>query len=72
MAKFVINQNRQANGDHEVHNESTGCLYMPNPGNQVDLGYHNSCQDAVSYAKRENPNHRINGCFYCCKPCHTS
>lgn len=72
MARFVINQNGQTNGDHEVHNATTGCSYMPDPVNQIDLGYHNSCQEAVADAKRRWADYRINGCYYCCKPCHTS
>ncbi len=72
MQRFVINKNQQANGDHEVHNATAGCSYMPNPENQVNLGQHSSCHNAVAYAKRQNPNLRINGCFYCCRPCHTS
>jgi len=72
MSYFVINKNAQANGDHEVHNITTGCLYMPNRENQIDLGFHDSCHGAVAEAKRNWPAHRINGCYYCCNPCHTS
>lgn len=72
MQRFIINKNQQANGDHEVHNASTGCSYMPNPENQVDLGYHASCKEAVATAKVNFPGNRINGCFYCCRACHTS
>ena len=72
MQKFIINKNQQTNGDHEVHNATTGCSYMPNTENQIDLGYHNTCQEAVSDAKKRWPDHRINGCFYCCRACHTS
>jgi len=72
MPKFVINKNQQSNGDYEIHNATTGCSFMPNPENQIDLGYHNNCQEAVSYAKRQYPNKKINGCYYCCRPCHTS
>lgn len=72
MAKFIVNRNAQFNGDHEVHNTTTGCLYMPVAENQVDLGTHLSCHGAVTYAKQQWPNNRINGCYYCCKDCHTS
>ena len=72
MHRFVINKNAQANGDHEVHNVSTGCSYMPDAQNQIDLGHHMGCQGAVSEAKRRWPTNRINGCYYCCRPCHTS
>lgn len=72
MPQFIINSNAQANGDHEVHNSSSGCNYMPRPENQVNLGSHNSCKEAVASAKKQWPQHRINGCYYCCNPCHTS
>lgn len=72
MPKFVINKNAQSNGDHEVHNATNGCSYMPNVENQIDLGYHDSCKEAVIEAKKRWPDHRINGCFYCCRPCHTT
>lgn len=72
MPRFIINKNAQPNGDHEVHNLTDGCAYMPNPENQIDLGYHSNCYGAVAKAKQEWPNARINGCYYCCNECHTS
>jgi len=72
MPRFVINKKPQANGDHEVHNASTGCSYMPLPENQIDLGTHSTCHGAVAQAKRQWPDSRINGCYYCCNECHTT
>lgn len=72
MPNFVINSNPQSNGDHEVHNSTIGCSYMPAVANQVDLGYHLNCQSAVADAKRRWPASRINGCFWCANACHTS
>jgi len=72
MARFIINKNAQDNGDHEVHNATTGCAHMPNSENQIDLGNHSSCHGAVADAKSRWPDNRINGCYYCCNPCHTS
>lgn len=72
MPYYIINQNQQNNGDHEVHEKGSNCQYMPNIENQIDLGWHNSCHGAVSEAKKKWSNHRINGCYYCCRPCHTS
>jgi len=71
MQRFILNQNAQPNGDREVHNASTGCSYMPLLQNQIDLGYHASCHGAVAKAKTHSSG-RINGCFYCCRACHTS
>ena len=72
MYKFVLNKNRQSNGDNEVHNATSGCSHMPLSYNQIDLGVHLSCREAVSKAKVQYQNNRINGCLYCCPSCHTS
>ncbi|MAC34639.1 MAG: hypothetical protein CMF16_02450 [Idiomarina sp.] len=72
MQRFIINNNSQANGDHEVHNTTKGCDHMPNTENQIDLGLHESCVGAVSEAKRRWSDKRINGCYYCCNGCHTT
>ena len=70
MPAFIVNTNAQSNGDHEVHNTTTGCNYMPDTSNQKDLGYHASCSGAVTEAKKTYS--KSNGCFYCCRACHTS
>lgn len=69
---FILNGNRQANGDYEVHNKSQGCHYMPLANNQIPLGEFPSCREAVAYAKLKYNSARINGCAYCCAPCHTT
>ena len=70
MAHFIVNTNAQPNGDHEVHNKTTGCNFMPAPANQMDVGHHTSCHGAVAQAKLTYP--RSNGCYYCCNACHTT
>ena len=72
MARYIINKNQQSNGDHEIHNAIIGCSHMPDSENQIDLGYHNSCHEAVAYAKQQWPEHKINGCYFCTKDCHTT
>lgn len=72
MSYYIINKNPQSNGDHEVHEKQANCEHMPNTENQINLGWHSSCYEAVAYAKQQWPNNRINGCFYCCNACHTS
>lgn len=67
MARYIVNKNAQANGDHEVH--TPGCSYMPDTGNQLFLGNFDSCAPAVAKAKETYP--QSNGCFYCSKDCHT-
>lgn len=72
MPAFVLNRNPQSNGDHEVHNSSSGCSFLPDRANQIDLGFHLSCHGAVAEGKRRYPNVRINGCYYCANACHTT
>tara|TARA_R110002073_G_scaffold307108_1_gene476579 strand:- start:1015 stop:1233 length:219 start_codon:yes stop_codon:yes gene_type:complete len=72
MPIFIINKNTQPSGDNEVHNATTSCSHMPNSENQIALGSHPSCHEAVAAAKRKWPNNKIDGCYYCCEPCHTS
>lgn len=70
MASYYINNNIQDNGDYEVHKE--GCSHFPTE-NYTYLGDYYNCASAVSEAKRRSPNRsRINGCYYCSNPCHTS
>lgn len=66
MANYYVNNNAQANGDHEVH--VTGCSYMPN--SKIALGDHYSCLSAVAEAKKHY--RQSNGCFFCSRLCHTS
>ncbi|SKC34438.1 hypothetical protein CZ809_04058 [Photobacterium piscicola] len=72
MPNFIVNKNAQPNGDHEVHNLTNGCSFMPNPENQVNAGFHQTCAGAVAEVKKNNPALSINGCYYCCNSCHTS
>lgn len=68
MAKYCVNKNAQANGDHEVHRE--GCIFWPLATNQLDLGDHMTCTTAVTKAKQSYA--RSNGCATCSPVCHTS
>ncbi len=69
MPRFYVNTNAQSNGDHEVH-EDNYCSNAPAYINRKDLGYHSDCRGAVEEAKKTY--RRANGCYYCCKTCHTS
>lgn len=69
MEKYYLNLNAQSNGDHEVHKGN--CAFVPT-SNYDYLGLFYYCADAVAEAKRKHPYKRINGCYYCSKPCHTS
>ncbi len=67
MKKYYVNKNAQSNADHEVHEE--GCAFLPNSENRKYLGSYVNCRDAVKEAKKSYVN--ADGCYYCCKPCHT-
>ena len=67
MASYYVNDNAQANGDHEVHRE--GCSFMPYPQNRTYLGEYEYCAPAVAKAKQYY--YQSNGCYYCSKACHT-
>jgi len=69
MKDYYLNNNQQANGDYEVH--ALGCTYFPKH-DYIYLGQFSSCQAAVAQAKRQYPYRKINGCYYCSNPCHTS
>jgi hypothetical protein len=69
MAKYYANSNAQPTGEHEVHKE--GCFYLPAPENRVYLGDFNNCEDAVKEAKKKYGNNAADGCYYCCRECHT-
>lgn len=66
MASYYVNNNAQANGDHEVH--ETSCRYLPN--DKKYLGDYTSCSPAVTEAKKTYS--QSNGCATCSTACHTS
>ena len=71
MPYYCVNARAQAvSGDHEVHEE--GCTYWPDDENVRDLGWHSNCHSAVERAKVLYPFWKINGCYWCSRPCHTT
>lgn len=68
MASYYVHKQTDDEGDHEVH--KTGCIKMPKEENRIYLGEFSNCWDAVNAAKRIYSN--SNGCYYCCRECHTS
>lgn len=71
MSRYCVNKNAQATSrDHEVHNVSSGCNFMPAESNRIDLGPHDSCRGAVQAAKKYYND--VNGCFFCATDCHTT
>lgn len=68
MDQYYVNKNAQTNGDHEVHKST--CLNLPLIENRINLGNHSSCTSAVIEAKKHFS--KVNGCYHCSNPCHTS
>jgi len=66
MDRYLVNRNPQEGGEHEVH--TTDCDHLPEPENRIDLGYHDDCEGAIQAAKKYFTH--VDGCFYCCEPCH--
>ena len=66
---YYVNNTAQSNGDHEVH--AASCVYYPRIVNKTYLGEFSNCFDAVREAKKKYPQ-TANGCYECCRPCHTS
>lgn len=55
-------------GDNEVHKAS--CSKLPSEKNRKYLGEFDSCEGAVTEAKKTYPE-TANGCKLCSKECHT-
>ncbi len=63
---YYVNKNANDNGYHEIHQE--GCKWMPNDENAVYLGKFNNCHEAYNEALKLFS--KVDGCYYCCRPCH--
>lgn len=67
MPNYCVNKIAQSTGEHEVHEMS--CNHLPDLSNQQSLGWHSDCYSAVKKAKDYYSN--VDGCWHCCRPCHT-
>lgn len=65
---YLINKNKDSNGNNEVH--TSNCAYKPSISNQVSLGWFANENQAVKYAK-QNGWPDADGCYYCCRNAHT-
>lgn len=71
MSTYVLNA-REYDGHHEVHNADVHCESDTYPllVNQINLGWHNNCADAIDWAEAKYPSWDIDGCYYCTN-CHS-
>lgn len=67
MYNYYVNNNAQANGDHEVH--KAGCYWLSVAASTTYLGQFPSCHGAVAQARLTYPT--ANGCATCSPDCHT-
>ena len=58
---YFLDENSQANGDHEVHR--AGCPYLPSENSIKALGEHYSFQSAISQAQAYYT--QVEACSYC-------
>lgn len=76
MPNYILNRNQQdsrSGSNNELHDITPGkCIRLPAPQNQLPVGYHANCHDAIASAKRQYPQYQysIDGCYYCCPECH--
>ncbi|MCF1715251.1 hypothetical protein L0U88_11495 [Flavihumibacter sp. RY-1] len=64
---FYLNLVPQIDGYREVH--TSDCRFFPTQHNRIPLGEYFSCREAVAAAK--NKYLKSDGCYYCCRECHT-
>lgn len=67
--KYYVHTLTDNQNDHEVHTEY--CSHLPLAVNRRYLGEFTSCQPAVQVARNLGYS-RVNGCYWCSTPCHTS
>lgn len=67
MKHYYVNNNAQANGDHEVHTD--GCSFLQYIVSKTYLGLFINATAAVVKAKQYH--YQVNGCVYCCPEANT-
>lgn len=68
MNFYYFNSSPDEHGYHEVHSQT--CSYLPNSSHMVDIGYCDSCHEALSLARYKYPSLKFDGCYWCCPECH--
>jgi hypothetical protein len=69
MHTYFFNINTDDNGNHEIHTD--GCSYLPAVQNREIIGYYSDCKEALNAAKNRYPSKSFDGCYWCCRNCHT-
>lgn len=67
MEWYYVSKDAQPSGEHEVHRND--CTRLPKIENRIILGCFTNCREAMREARQHYQ--QVDGCFHCCKPCHT-
>ena len=67
MAAYLVNAETDDKGNHEVHTST--CTHLPKAQHRRTLGAFSGCHTALAAARRYY--NKVDGCYYCCKPCHS-
>lgn len=66
---YYFNKITDGKGKHEVHTKS--CTFLPKEENRTYIGQYSDCANAILMAKLKYPGKKFDGCYFCCKSCHT-
>lgn len=66
MSTYYVSKYPNEKGKHEVHKKL--CEHKPPPESLIELGDFQICSDAILKARTIYP--EVNGCYFCCFPCH--
>lgn len=66
MDRFIIDENTQAGGAHQIHNVTHGCTQLPHADAQFTIGYFASAELAYKQARMNWPREKVSPCTECC------
>lgn len=69
MPTYLYNDSKTDGTFHEVHTDT--CQHLPYSWNRVNLGWHINCEEAIKEAQRRTGKYDFDGCYHCCRECHT-
>ncbi len=67
MSEYFVNDKPQRKSSREVH--TADCKWLLYAESKTSLGEHDSCEGAMKAAENIYPG-EVDGCFFCCFPCH--
>jgi hypothetical protein len=66
--RYYVNLHPQKTGEHEIHAES--CRYFKRMKRKKYLGSFSNCNQALKKALSLKIG-QVDGCYFCCRKCHT-